>query len=226
MASGASPSPTGSASSPNTSKSSNEVELQRKRARDRKSQQAMRDRNRWTVHNLTEHVAFLTRTGEETARDVATLNTRLQALETENEHLRVENAALRLSLMGDDTVQQPQLSPVAPICPPWETPPNNTPPTTLADQILQTFVETKRRGSVTASTPPVERAAAYPSISNLCSLLDKDQRTEDETSNVVCDIVRSYTEIETLPNQVAVHYVMSTLLKVGIRFNQLEKNQS
>jgi hypothetical protein len=172
----------------------------------------MRDRNRWTIQNLTEHVAFLTQSVEERMRDIAMLNARLQVLEGENEHLRVENAALRLSMMSEEGSPVPSPHPLAALYPPWETPPNNTPPTCLADQILQTFVESRRRGSIGSA----ERAAAYPSIPNLCSLLDKNQRTEDETSNVVCDIVRSYIEIETLPKQVAVHYVMSTLLKVYI----------
>lgn len=205
MASGGTPSPTA-----NSAKSSDEVELERKRARDRKSQQAMRNRNRWTIQNLTEHVTFLNHSAEERINDLAMLNARLQALEGENEHLRVENAALRLSMMGEENSQGHSPHRLAALHPPWETPPINTPPTCLADQILQTFVESRRRGSIGS----VERAAAYPSVPNLCSLLDKDQRTEDETSNVVCDIVRSYIEIETLPKQVAVHYVMSTLLKV------------
>ena len=48
---------------------------------------------------------------------------------------------------------------------------------------------------------------------NLCSLLDTDRRTEDDISNAVADIIRAYTEIETLPKQVAVFYIMTTLLK-------------
>ncbi|KAM0517268.1 hypothetical protein ACHAPS_008235 [Verticillium nonalfalfae] len=39
--------------------------------------------------------------------------------------------------------------------------------------------------------------------------------TEDDISNVVADIVRSYPEIETLPKQVAVFWNMALLLKVG-----------
>jgi hypothetical protein len=211
MASGGPPSPTDS--SPGSLQSQREIDIQRKRARDRKSQQAMRDRNKWTINNLSQQVAFLSRTLEDSSKDAGRLNAKIQVLENENEHLRVQNAALRLSLMGDTaqsqlgvTVQRPP--------PPWEIPPMNTPPSCMADQILQGFVDSRRRNSVTAATSASEGAAGFPLKPNLCSLLDKDQRTGDETSNIVGDIVRSYTEIETLPKQVAVHYVMSTLLKV------------
>ncbi|KAF2422865.1 hypothetical protein EJ08DRAFT_701479 [Tothia fuscella] len=216
MASGSTPSPTTSACSP----TSNDVEHQRKRARDRKSQQAMRDRKTWTIQNLTENVAFLNRIAEENAGHMATLNARLQAVVGENERLRIENAALQLRLMGDRPLQESSVFPLGAIRPLWETPPSNTAPTCLADQILQTFAESKRRENII----PAERAAAYPSTPNLCSLLDKNQRTEDATSNVVSDIIRSYTEIATLPKQVAVHYVMSTLLKWTVLLDEHSYN--
>jgi hypothetical protein len=194
--------------------SSREIELERKRARDRKSQQAMRDRAKWTLQNLTDQVAQLTRALEEQTKSNGTLTARVQALEHENEHLRIQTAALRLSLMGDAS-QSPASSAASThlsACPAWQIPPINTGPTCLSDEILQGFVNSRRRRR-SIGTPGEERAAAFPVKPNLCSLLDKDQRAEDETSNVVGDIVRSYTEIESLPKQVAVHYVMSTFLK-------------
>ena len=48
---------------------------------------------------------------------------------------------------------------------------------------------------------------------NLCALVDKNLRADDDISNTVSDIIRSYTEIEALPNKVAVSYTMTTLLK-------------
>src|SRR5690242_2636045 len=95
-----------SATSPGSSEESlsvataKEIELAKKRARDRKSQQAMRERTKWTIANLTEQVAFLTRALEERSTEIAAVQSRVCSLETENAHLRTQNAALQLSLIG------------------------------------------------------------------------------------------------------------------------------
>lgn len=183
--------------------SQNEVELQRKRARDRKSQQAMRDRTKWTLQTLSAQVSALSQALDQRTKEFDAINTKISQLETENEHLRVENAALRLQLMTDK-IQQPKSLEERPA---WEQPTNNVPPTCLADEILQSFVESRRQCGA------VERAAAYSRRPNFCSMLDKTQRSEDEISNVVADVIGSYHEIETLPKQVAVHYNMSALLR-------------
>lgn len=236
-----------------------EIELQRKRARDRKSQQAMRDRTKWTIFNLNEQVAFLTQMLSERARDVNLLNSRMRMLETENAQLHAQNAALQLSLMGSQprveipgdpaaaaaaaaaassvaagsacaagttgsvgaagsagavspagegpsrpaTVGKPEV-----VKKPWEIPPADGPPTCLSDQILQGFITSK------VHQRSVDGALTFGFKPNLCSLLEKDRRTSDAISDIVGDIVRSYFEIDTLPKQVAVFYIMCSLLKV------------
>jgi len=262
----------------------------RKRARDRKAQQAMRDRNRWTLQYLGEQVARLSEQLAAEQQAAGRLHSRVLALESENDHLRVQNAALQLSLLGEPgggggtaaaatraaasvaavgglsgaspaasdvsgimgvaspssvggatTVttagsspaasgigpslsmsiqhqsQQRQLS-VGPhglqlprLVPLWEQVPNNVLPTCLSDQILQGYVE-RRRAAILASGKSL--CVNEPTAANLCALLSKDRRSSDETSDIVGDIVRSYTEIETLPKQLAVHFIMATLFKV------------
>lgn len=177
----------------------------------------MRDRTRWTIGNLTEQVTFLTQALEERARDVGMLDTRLRLLETENAHLRTQNAALQLSLIGYSNSQNPSDSGSVrtPEPKPWEIPPLNTSPSCIADQILQGFLDSKREERLVSPAEAAEKAAAYSSSPNLLSLLHKDQRTNDDISNVVGDIIRSYLEIDTLPKKVATFYIMSTLLKVS-----------
>jgi hypothetical protein len=46
---------------------------------------------------------------------------------------------------------------------------------------------------------------------NLVPLL-QNMPSDDEASNKVADIVRSYPEIDTLPKKVAVHFLMATLM--------------
>lgn len=203
--------------SPNSSaiRKCNQSDLERKRARDRKAQQAMRDRNKWTLQYLTDQVSQLSVALDEETQQIQKLNARIQSLETENDHLRVENAALQLSLLGEPNVQNsPSTVSVASspcAVPAWEIVPLTVPPTCLSDQILQGVLESRQ---ASCSSTLVEHAASYMSKPNLSVLLNKDQRSDDEISNVVGDIVRSYTEIETLPKQVAVHFIMSVLLKV------------
>lgn len=210
------------ASSLPLSQSLREQELQRKRARDRKSQQAMRDRNKWAIQTLSDQVACLTSALDERNRAMSLLETKMGYLESENSQLRTQNAALQLSLMGRDglgeeTGHSPGVvsnaSSIGPAL--WELHPKNTPPSCLADQILQGFVDGIRTEGVLVPSSPGERAARFPLRPNLCSLLDKSHHSEDDISNVVADVLRTYCEIEGLPKQVAVFYVMGALLKVG-----------
>ncbi|CAK7212825.1 hypothetical protein SCUCBS95973_001592 [Sporothrix curviconia] len=249
------PGATGASGAGGSALSAKEVELQRKRARDRKSQQAMRDRTKWTIYNLNEQVAFLTQMLSDRARDVNLLNSRMRMLETENSQLRAQNAALQLSLMGSqppndpaavaaaaaaaasaalaagangtagsiggilpagDTSSQGQVSMQKPevVKKPWEVPPVDGPPTCLSDQILQGFITSK------VHQRSVDGALTFGFKPNLCSLLEKDRRTSDAISDIVGDIVRSYFEIDTLPKQVAVFYIMCSLLKWMVLLDQ------
>ncbi|KAM0277421.1 hypothetical protein ACHAQH_005783 [Verticillium albo-atrum] len=192
---------------------SKELEIQRKRARDRKSQQAMRDRNKWTIDNLTEQVAMLTQTVEERTHETEMLSRRVEILEGENSQLRTQNAALHLSLMGRGDSTTPCSGLLVLSRDPWEMAPKNTPSTCLADEILQGFVTSVRTDNFLSTTSAIERAAAYTLKPKLCSLIEPNRRTQDDISNVVADIVRSYPEIETLPKQVAVFWNMALLLK-------------
>lgn len=212
------------ADQPQLSASQRELDLQRKRARDRKSQQAMRDRTKWTINTLSEQVAVLSTALDQRTRDVAALEAKMGYLETENAQLRTQNAALQLSLLGRDGDDQASEihaghspgSTVSLPSPLWELHPKNTPPSCIADQILQGFVDTIRAGGTLTGVPssPREKAKKFPLKPNLFSLLDEKHRPDDDISNVVADVVRTYREIEGLPKQVAVFYLIATLLKV------------
>lgn len=228
----------------------NEADLARKRARDRKAQQAMRDRNKWTLQTLTQQVSLLTHALEHETRQSGTLSAKVQTLENEIESLRVQNAALRLNLLGAPSNGEGRDGEVSNPRPPWQRVPLNTPPTCISDQILQNFVASHRRiavshvlndsgtaqrkfwiiysrsscltndavppSPISTETSPQAAPSPGPTISlqrlNLCPLLDESFRSEDEISNIIGDIVRSFTEIKSLPKQVAVHFLMSTLL--------------
>ncbi|KAI9902319.1 hypothetical protein N3K66_001671 [Trichothecium roseum] len=164
---------------------SKEVELQRKRARDRKSQQAMRNRTKWTIQSLTDQVGALTSAVDQRARDLSILEARARDLEAENAQLRTQNAALQLSLMAhrqqtdnsngsnvDDisagspaacNTSQSHCSPVKGVnvvpnlpLPLWELVPNNTAPGCLADDILQTFVDKTRADRLLSAVSPMK----------------------------------------------------------------------
>jgi hypothetical protein len=209
------------------------MDLERKRARDRKSQQAMRDRAKWNTSHLTEQVSMLNKALEEQSGHAMHLNQRVQHLESEIEHLRVQNAALRLSLLGDPNRKDSLGQEAATVqVPAWKLPPNNKAPTNLADSILQGVVNSKkgRRPSVHSNTPGPATpesftASTYPPKPNLCALIDKDLRADDEISNIVSDIVRSYMEITALPNQVAAAYNMITLLRWQVLLDEVSWNQ-
>lgn len=191
----------------------------------------MRDRARWTLQSLEQQVSTLTNALEQETSQRGLMSSKLQALETENEHLRVQNAALQLRLLGQPAADRALLAPPAlglPLLrptplpnvahvPPWRLVPINTPPSCISDQILQDWLRSKRRNS-TALDALNLRESAQPKKPNLSSMLDKEQRSDDETSNVVGDIIRSYVDIETLPRKTAVHFAMVLLFKVSLLF--------
>ncbi|KXJ90406.1 hypothetical protein Micbo1qcDRAFT_205254 [Microdochium bolleyi] len=299
-----------------SSSRSRDLELERKRARDRRSQQAMRDRNKWTIQNLTQQVASLSAALDEQASTACRLGDRVKLLERENWQLRTAQttpvpmtattltpqttagspggAATASSPPMDHQHHQPHQQPhfratrllsttsegpaqtsfysdylLSTRChEPWELPPFNTPHSCIADEIVQGVVATERRNRHYSATESLPQPAPSPVLSrqgmasqhpesppipasvlaneasstttgirgslphsqqqqgpptprpnptalkpNLAALIHKDQQTDDEISNMVGGIVRSYTEIETLPKQVAVFYCMSILVK-------------
>ncbi|PVH97919.1 hypothetical protein DM02DRAFT_657820 [Periconia macrospinosa] len=184
--------------------------LERKRARDRKSQKAMRERTKWNIQSLTHQVEQLTQALSIETREKNELYNRFLAVSEENEHLRVQKAALQLRLLGNGHTPPDSASSPNPL-PPYETIPLNVAPTCMSDQILQTFVESRWEAHAMQSAG---RIPTYPDVPDLTALLDgRPNRVVDETSSVVGDIVRSYSEIDTLPKQVAVLYIMYSLMK-------------
>jgi hypothetical protein len=242
MAATASP-PSSGSQSPQTQR--RELELQRKRARDRKSQQAMRDRTKWTIHTLGEQVAVLSTALDQRTRQLASAESKLAFVETENTQLRTQNAALQLSLMGrngeggDVDGAPPSSSVVSSAAhhagsgpggfaslptPVWELCPRNTPPTCLADHIFQSFVDGSRTGG--ALTPSSSNEGRSRSISvgagkanlrpSLSCLIDQKSHSDDDDIHaVVADVLKTYREIEGLPEQVAIFSSISMLLKVN-----------
>ncbi|KAF9735108.1 trichothecene efflux pump [Paraphaeosphaeria minitans] len=184
--------------------------LQKKRARDRKSQKAMRERTKWNIQCLTHQVEQLQRALGIETREKNDLYNKFLAMSEENDHLRIQKAALQLRLLGNGQ-SPPDSAPSPTDLAPYEAIPMNTTPTCMSDHILQTFVE--RRWEAYAFQT-AGRLEYYPDKPDLSALFDgRPNRQIDETSSIVGDIVRSYTEIDTLPKKVAVHYIMSTLLK-------------
>ncbi|KAI1265298.1 hypothetical protein F5Y18DRAFT_417072 [Xylariaceae sp. FL1019] len=209
---GASPESVTGSSDGNSNMNPRELELQRKRARDRKSQQAMRDRTRWTINNLTEQVTFLTHLLDQRTKDVGLLDTRIRLLETENAHLQTRNAALQLSMLGSRRESNGPGARPEPAKKAWETPPLHSAPNCISDQILHGFLSLKR-DELMPSKNPVMPPGTYTPEPDLCSLISNDRRSDDDTSNVVGDIIRSYHEIDTLPQKIAAFYIMFTLTK-------------
>ncbi|CAH0025241.1 unnamed protein product [Clonostachys rhizophaga] len=247
MAATASPQSSGS-QSPQTQR--RELELQRKRARDRKSQQAMRDRTKWTIHTLGEQVAVLSTALDQRTRQLASAESKLAFVETENTQLRTQNAALQLSLMGrngeggdvDGALPSSVVSSAAHLAagsgpggfgslptPVWELCPRNTPPTCLADHIFQSFVDGSRTGG--ALTPSSSNEGRSRSISvgagkanlrpSLSCLIDQKSHSDDDDIHaVVADVLKTYREIEGLPEQVAIFSSISMLLKWMVLLDQ------
>jgi hypothetical protein len=160
-------------------------ELQKKRARDRKSQQAMRDRTKWHIKHLESQVAHLTQIQGERDEELCKVRGQLRLIEGEVDHLRDQNAALRLRLMG-----QSHAEPTSDVIPRWQIPPSNVPPTCMADQIIQNLI----KDGALATSPGGYHPAVYADKPNLCALLDKDRRAEDVLCNIVGDIILSYKE--------------------------------
>ncbi|KAF2837371.1 hypothetical protein M501DRAFT_937992 [Patellaria atrata CBS 101060] len=187
--------------------------LEKKRARDRKSQRAMRDRTRWQIHTLTEQVTELTHALNLQASEKAELMTQLLTVSEENDHLRIQKAALQLRLLaageGDSEVaENGERIPKT-----YEQVPWNTGACCMSDQILQRIVDA--RHEYLKGTPPGE-SEPFPERLDFSSLFDTNlnpHRSMYEPGHVIGDIVRSYKEIETLPKQVAVYYCMYMLLK-------------
>ena len=173
----------------------------------------MRERTKWNIQCLTEQVGQLTVALETERREKNELYNRYLAVSEDNDHLRVQKAALQLRLLGNGQ-DADGTSPAVPpeTIQPCEAIPLNTSPTNMSDQILQTFVESRWEAYAFQTAGRIE---SYPEKPDLSALFDgRPNRSVDETSGIVGDIVRSYTEIDTLPKQVAVFYVMSTLMKV------------
>ena len=186
----------------------------------------MRDRNKWTIHSLTEQVGILSTALDQKARDVVALEAQIGYLKAENTQLRIQNDALQLRVAsrndidGDTSASRTSRIPRSTDClplPPWKLYPKNTPPSCLTDQILQGFVDSIRAAGALALSSAREKAKAFPLKPNPSSLLDETHRSDDSISNVVADIVRTHPEIEGLPRQVAAFYLMSVFLKVHQR---------
>lgn len=170
----------------------------------------MRERTKWNIQCLTQQVEHLTQALDTETREKNDLYNRFLAISEENDHLRVQKAALQLRLLGNGQSTPDSSSPTGGLAP-YEAIPLNTSPTCMSDQILQTFVESRWEAYAFQTAGRIE---SYPDKPDLSALFDgRPNRSVDETSAVVGDIIRSYTEIDTLPKQIAVHYVMSTLMK-------------
>jgi regulator of replication initiation timing len=171
----------------------------------------MRERTKWNIQLLTQQVEQLTHALETTTQQKNDLYNRFLTVSEENDHLRVQKAALQLRLLGNGrSSSENEASPIVTIAL-HEAIPLNTSPTTMSDQILQTFVESRWEAYAFQTAGRIE---SYPEKPDLSALFDgRPNRNVDETSAVVGDIVRSFKEIDTLPKQVAVHYVMSTLMR-------------
>lgn len=183
-------------------------ELQKKRARDRKSQQAMRDRTKWHIKHLESQLAYLTQASGQKDEELNAIQGRLRLAEGELDHLRDQNAALRLRLM-----RQAPIESTSDTIPRWLIPPANITPTCMADQIIQNFITTGRTSADVPATSPGGNRLVFMDKPNLCALLDKHQRADDILCNIIGDIILSYNEINTRPKQVAVFHGAATLLK-------------
>ncbi|CAK7226605.1 hypothetical protein SBRCBS47491_006288 [Sporothrix bragantina] len=223
--------------------------LDKKRARDRRAQQALRDRTRSTIHNLSEQVSTLTRVVERQTEELSMLRGQLEGVSAENVVLRKRVAAATAAAaaaaaagghgLATDTGGSPMdgsdtsaagTSPHAmfsrPRPAPWQMTPLNGPATCIADTLFVGFVSAQRQvlssqvphshtspsvTSPTASTTSTHTSTSQPA--DMSTLLDRRRRGSDEVAKVASDIVRTYAEIETLPKQLAAHFLMTRLLK-------------
>lgn len=195
----------------------------RKRALDRQAQQAMRDRAKHKLHSLEQQVKQLSHALEQERYARVHLNARIQLLEGENAQLKRRSAHLPLDVLGDAAaVHRSNSSHVrfAPRIPygssvaPWEVLPFITRPMCTSDQILQAFISSRQPLSIGSDLGATGRPLVFSNKPNLCSMLLRDTRSTDETSNIIGDIIKSYSEIDTLPKQVAIHYTFCVFVKV------------
>jgi hypothetical protein len=218
-------SPSGGSSISNPRQDTGEGGQARKRARDRKAQQAMRDRAKYTLQSLERQVVLLTQTLQQETLERAQMVARIQMLEKENGQLKMLNVPLHLDLLGEAAIMHGSLAAQVPVPrllsnagspPPWKTLPNITAPTCTSDQILQAFLRSRQILSVSSEYlgAAVRRPLVYSKKPSLCSMLLRETRSTDETSNIAGDIIRSFSEINSLPKQVATHYIISLLVKV------------
>lgn len=248
-----------------TKPSEKDVELQRKRARDRKSQQAMRDRTRWTIQTLTDQVAMLSAALEEKARHAAILETQVAHLTGQNMQLHKERVSMELSMLdgtsgvggstlaagaeypmssyqddeaasqnhssGSSPMSNPaaavtsiQTRPPLPPTGPWEISPANSPPSCLADEMLQRFVDAWRgnphSGGAAQGTPPARLPSGYALRTfeqkpDFESVFPQIPRHNDGVSHLVSDIVKTCYKINGWPQHVALFYIMSTFVNVS-----------
>jgi hypothetical protein len=193
--------------------------LERKRARDRRNQQAVRDRTRDTVQKLTDQVEVLELSLAERNREVASLSLRLEVLGSENAHLQIQIAALDTGAIGKKASEENANTqdPTSLMTPrqAWEIAPFNNAPNCIADQIWLSFINLKRQRNVFVSKNHSAKAAPYIFKPDITSLFDRQRTGDDEISKVASDMVKSYSEIGSMPMQIAIHYIMSLLLNVS-----------
>jgi hypothetical protein len=81
---------------------------------------------------------------------------------------------------------------------------SNNSPDCIVDQLLLGFVHFRRQRNALVLKSHMGEANSYSFKPDINSLLDKKRKVEDEVSKVASDVVWSYSELETLPKQIAV----------------------
>ena len=204
--------------------------IERKRAKDRRSQQAKRDRAKQKMHQLTNQVVvFKDMLAERTEH--ATSSDLLAARATaENKQLQLEVAALRKALTAHmDRDALVETKPVDIEVPLWSIPVTNTAPDNRSDSIWQGLLlsavakERIRLGSV--QSPQSPSSTPRTSRPNLCPLLDKTMRSDDDITNTICDVITTYPQIGTFTTRVAVANILITLLRWQVYLNEESWNQ-
>ncbi|KAI9369200.1 hypothetical protein BJX61DRAFT_166873 [Aspergillus egyptiacus] len=122
--------------------------------------------------------------------------------EASNSHLSIAPAYDALPALG--TVTDGSL-------PAYMTPVRNTAPTCTVDAILLDFLHTRQREAVQGVPKQKLVGPAYPSVS---SLLNPEKSVYSHPlSRVFTDILRTFPDISSLPEQVAVLYCMFLLMR-------------
>ena len=203
--------------------------LERKRAKDRRSQQNKRDRAKQRFDQLTEQVALLKEALSERNEYALSADQLVAQLRADNSSLQLQIAALRSALRAgmdrDALVAQGDINVGVPL---WRIPLMNTPPDHRSDSIwqglLQGVVAKERTRIASLRVPPT--ASSSPSAAsaicrpNLCALIDKNLRSDDEITNTVCDIIRTYPQIGSLTTRVAVANVLIMLLRWQVHLDK------